>query len=261
MNIIQKAEVHFHQQEQLSVYLESNSTDEFEKVGEIGLLTMFALRQLSNLGTSEEAAKLAKFLCAAGELVAAFASGESPGGFELIPYPGHEGRKRFYATVELHTDQIRFDMKPEGFDLLGTGLGYYAPIAVLGMFQHLARRRVTDEEYLRQLAAAVCLCGGAHMRGEVGLTNQLQLGRSFIVTTCGALLYSGSGELNTSAREQADANTCPKHNAAQPDVFRTAEREACPTKLVPISRGTTARCMTVWGGNSTITWAEAMERM
>ena len=165
MNIVEKSEVHFHEQERLSVYLESNSSCELEKVGEIGLLTMFALRMLSNLGKSQEADGLAQALCRAEDIVPLFATGQATGGFELIPYPGYEGRKRFYATFLLRDDELRLDMTPKGFGLLGTGLRYYAPVAVLGMLRHLAMKRATDGAYLQRLATAASFCG-THTRGE-----------------------------------------------------------------------------------------------
>ena len=86
---VNSAEVHFHQQEQLSVYLESNVNEEQEKIGEIGLFPFFSLRMLANFGVNDTSDSLATLLVNAPEAVPLFASGRTTGGFDLIAYPGH----------------------------------------------------------------------------------------------------------------------------------------------------------------------------
>lgn len=98
MNIHLMGEVHFHQQEQLSVFTESNSSGDIEKFGEIGLASMFALRLMSNLDVCETTDSMAQFLICADASVVAFAAGKATGGFELLPYPGHGGRKQFILS-------------------------------------------------------------------------------------------------------------------------------------------------------------------
>jgi hypothetical protein len=229
MNIVEKAELHFHKQDQLSVYLESNSSNELEKVGEIGLLTMFALRILSNLGQSQEADSVARFLFRFEECGIVAETGGPTGGLELIGYPGYEGRYRFYGSFELRDQEIRFDMEPKGFGVLGTGLGYYAPMAVLGLCRHLATKRSSDGDYLRRLRVATCACGVAHIRREIGLANQVQLGGRVIMSTCGDLLFPNTQEKN--ARLQPTADSSPQEQTVASEAKRVKVDETLPDTI------------------------------
>lgn len=188
MYIVGMAEIHFHKQEQLSVFLESNSSGDFEKAAEIGLLTMVVLRTLNMLAGCPEADNLARILNGAREVVGAFAARQATGGFELIPYPGFEGRKRFYPKLELHDNLIQFEFRPTGFDERGTGLNYYAPIAVLGLLRELAIKRANDRDYLARLVVAAVFGSNAHTHHHIDSDNEVELGVSGVMASCGELL-------------------------------------------------------------------------
>lgn len=185
MNIFEQAEIHFHQQEQLSVFLESNSSDDIQKAGEIGLLTMFALRMMFNMDVCETTDNLAKFLIGAETAVPAFASGAATGGFQLVPYPGHAGRKQFILKFHLTGGQLKFDLDYKGFGWFATGMGYYGPIAVIGTLRQLAIKRADDPVFLERLAGAAVLCGQAQLGRKISMQNQSQLGFTFLTAVGG----------------------------------------------------------------------------
>jgi hypothetical protein len=124
------AEIHFHQQEQASVYMESTGSGNCEIVSEIGLLTVLAIRVFSNLGDDACSSKLAEFLLFLSESLASTA-GTDLGLIEVIPYPGYQGRMLFVATMELTDDTFKGNVTSTGFDTVMTGYSYYGPISVL----------------------------------------------------------------------------------------------------------------------------------
>jgi hypothetical protein len=184
MNIFVQAEVHFHQQEQLSVYLESNSCDDAERLGEIGLFTLLALRMMSNLDVCNETDMMAQFLMVAGKVIVPIATGQATGGFQLVPYPGYGGRKQFISKLHLTDEQTRFDLDVNGFDAMATGVAYYGPMAVQGVLRHLAIKRAHDAPFLERLGAAAALCGQAQLERRITLENRTQLGFVLLMATC-----------------------------------------------------------------------------
>ena len=50
MDILQKAEIHFYGRGKVSLYLQSNSSDQGGKFGEIALAAFHSVRMMSNLG-------------------------------------------------------------------------------------------------------------------------------------------------------------------------------------------------------------------
>ena len=110
MNIRNSAEIHFHQQEQASVYLETTASGLEQEFGEIALMTCFSIRILSNLGVNDTSDTLARYLADSSQGVKEFASGSSTGGFELINYPGYKGRKQFILNMVMNNSQFKFDL-------------------------------------------------------------------------------------------------------------------------------------------------------
>ena len=52
---------------------------------------------------------------------------ELPDTAKLIEYPGHPGEKRFIGRLKITDKNLQFHMDLQGFDMLGSGLGYYSP--------------------------------------------------------------------------------------------------------------------------------------
>jgi len=180
MELVQQAEVNFHEQEQLSVFLESNSTGALERASEIGLFTMFSLRMLSNLDVCEASDNLARFLLIVPATIKQIATGEATGGFQLVPFPGYAGHKQFVLRFHLTDARLKFDLAANGFGPLAEGVGYYGPVAVLGVLRELAIKRREDRSFLEHVASAAALTGRAHLERRITLTNQSELGSTFL---------------------------------------------------------------------------------
>lgn len=146
MNTRLLCEIHFHEQEKASVYLESNCSGNAEKLGEIGLFVGFAMRMMSNLGNSELSRRLAVTLSALPEASAELAE-RDPGDVAVVDYPGYAGRKRFHSDFLLSDEKVRLIVKPKGFGFFARGAGYYAPVAALVLARYLAKKRRDDAEY------------------------------------------------------------------------------------------------------------------
>jgi hypothetical protein len=63
-------------------------------------------------------------------------------------------------------------------------MGYYGPIAVIGLLRQLAVKRADDHQFLERLASAAVLCGQAQLGRKISLTNQSQLGFNFLTAAC-----------------------------------------------------------------------------
>jgi hypothetical protein len=184
MNIAQNIEIHFHQQNQVSIFHEINVSGDDEKTGEIAGLTLFALRMMSNLGANDTSDSLGSILAGAAEIVPEFAARAATESFQLIQYPGYQGRKRFLATLRMTDDSTRFDMKAKGFGWLATGVGYYGPVSVVALLRYLAENHSNDTDFLQAVVVAAEMCGHLQLRRQISLTNQLQLALMTIATAC-----------------------------------------------------------------------------
>jgi hypothetical protein len=188
VEIAANVEIHFHQQEQASVFLETNSSGDAQRLGEIGLLSMFSLRMLGNLGENSVSDSLAMLLTHADEAILQAAYSPGKGAVQIITYPGVRGRKEFSAWVRLRSDAIGFDMSYKGFGWLGIGLGYYAPTAVAVLLRYLAEKRADDAQFLASLGATAVACGNLQASRRITLTNQAQLCMWAMAKTCGHYL-------------------------------------------------------------------------
>jgi hypothetical protein len=183
--IIQIAEIHFHEQEKASVFIESNCSGDAEKLAEIMFLMFYAVRQMSNLDVNEMSDSLAGGLLKnLGAYIEDFASGKQTGGLQLVPYPGYAGRKRFLAKLEVDETKVFFDLKAEGFDVLAQGVGYYVPTSVLALIRHFAMRRKGDRNYLGKLCAGAGMCGDMHLHRHITLANHAELVLPLVPFVC-----------------------------------------------------------------------------
>ena len=174
------AQIHFHTQHEASVLFESNvSGTNVELVGEIHLLVLFAIRQMSNLDT--DASSLARMLATADTAIDSLASGREVGGVRLIRYPGTPGIRQFLARFQFSPDGgASFDAQSNGFGGLAQDLGYYSPAAVTLLLRFFAARRANSPAYLRSLAQAAVACGAAQLGGAISRTNHLPLSLSIM---------------------------------------------------------------------------------
>lgn len=176
MNLQANSEIHFHEQEVLSVFSECFCVGNEEKLAEVALGVFFALRNLGNLAGDQSASRLGQILIDAPNFVPQFATQKANGGFRLIDYPGHPGRKSFSCSLQMSENGVRFAMTPRGFGWLATGINFYAPIAVLGYLRSTAIKRSDDAPYQSVLAKAFQICGQLQLANRIGLSNQNELG-------------------------------------------------------------------------------------
>lgn len=138
MNFGTHVEINFHQQSQVSVFLEVPASSSLAVFSEATLIAALAIRVLSNMGKSEYSDSLARVLCSADELIPAIFGGESP--TELIGYPGHPGRIVFAAHAQWVNGSFKTNVTSSGFDWSNTGYGQYGPTSVVAFMQYLVRK-------------------------------------------------------------------------------------------------------------------------
>ena len=171
-----RLEIWFPQQDEVSVFLESAVVDpDEERFFETHLFTLFAARQLGNLGGSDPGALLlAEALTTLGEGAVRASVQERLGDVRLVPAAPSSGRKGFTAELQPGKRSL-FKLKPHGFGLMGRGVGYYAPISVLALLASLLDRRSADEEYQGALGRAATYVGAAAHQGMLGITSQAEI--------------------------------------------------------------------------------------
>ena len=133
------AEVHFHEQEVVSIFHETNVADIEEQFAELVFAGAFAIRSMSNLGTHAVTDALGYQLQMVGQLIV-----ETPDDLlapkpRIVPYPGYTGRKRFISKLRLTASQMQLDYSAKGFGWLATGVGYYCRASAHSGQNRLAR--------------------------------------------------------------------------------------------------------------------------
>jgi len=188
MNIEVGAEIHFHQQDEASVFLESDAGGNEGKFGEVLLFCCLAIRQMVNFGKDPAAFAIARLLEYASSALNKLADHQSPDEAKLVEYKGSPGRKRFMARVTCTDDKLGFVLKPKGFGLLGRGLGYYGPNSVTLILKYLARKRNSDDDFINRLAAAAAMCAQVYRQGQVSPATQPQIAMMVAATAAGDYL-------------------------------------------------------------------------
>ncbi len=227
LDLVCQAEIHFHQQEELSVFLESNCFGPHEKAAQIGLFSMFALRTMGNFGISQPGDHIGSFLANGGEIVPALAAGKATGGFRLVSYPGYVGRKQFVVNFRWRDQSSEDSINTKGFGWFATGMGYYGPIAVFGLLRYLAVKEREDECFIKNLAAAATACGNAQMRRKIELSSLGVLGRSIIRNSCADYLNAESKDSPGEGKEYRVGDQPRRVDLSTietPEVRRAAEQ-------------------------------------
>ncbi|MEX0716735.1 MAG: hypothetical protein WD066_09115 [Planctomycetaceae bacterium] len=179
------AEIHFHEQELVSIFHETNVADKEEEFAELVFAAAFAIRSMSNLGSSPVTDSLGDCLALTARMLV-----DSPDELlipkpKIISYPGHAGRKRFISCLRLSSSQLRLDYSAKGFSWLATGVGYYCPASVQCLFRYFARRRRDDATYSLALAKVSAGCAELQFAKQIQVTNHPQLVMMLVVTCMG----------------------------------------------------------------------------
>ncbi|MDP8929963.1 MAG: hypothetical protein M3O70_15695, partial [Actinomycetota bacterium] len=174
MNMAANVEIHFHQQDQVSVFLETNVRELKEAYLETLVFCLFSSRELANLGRGEAARNTALVLQGMRGNLIPFLDHHHD--VRIVQYQGARGRKRFEARLRLD-DLIRFNLNLRGFGLLGTGLNYYGFAAVFSLLRFLAMKRRHDEGFIERLEEAAANVGDQWLAsGGIGVTESHEVG-------------------------------------------------------------------------------------
>ena len=174
-DIAMDLEIHFHQQDEASVYLESNTSGKEGKFGEILMFCYFTLRSMANLGRHPITSSLATLLFQIGDHLIELPDHYSPDDAKLVDYKGNPGRKRFIAGLRYANEKVNFEFKPKGFGLLARGMGYYAPNSVIILLRYLVEKRIDDKDFISNLSQAAKKCGEAYISGDLSPRTQHQI--------------------------------------------------------------------------------------
>lgn len=156
--------------------------------GSLLMFTNYATRTISNLGKSETADILVRSL-ASIDLVA-IAETDTVGGVRLScsEKPPKKYEKSFTsrldASVSRGVPNIKFDYKYSGFGWLGRGLGFYAPLSVLGLVWDNAKRIGSVPGAAAAWAEAASGIAKVYAIGQIGVANQRELAL-VLAATCG----------------------------------------------------------------------------
>ena len=93
-------EIHFHEQEEASVFLEADANGESCNFAEVLLFVLFAVRQFTILG-KPELPSLAAALLGVDSIIKDLAQGHELGGVRIVPYPGHRVAKVYTRGVHI----------------------------------------------------------------------------------------------------------------------------------------------------------------
>jgi hypothetical protein len=184
MNFNVRLEINFHEQDRASALFETNAIKD-ERFAELLMFCCYTVRHLYNLSCGGDpgacAKTLAKFLTQMPEAHVPLMRSELPDTASLVEYPGQRGEKRFIGRLKITDKNLQFHMDLEGFDILGSGLGYYSPNPVLLLFQYLANGHFKDKDLDALINAAVG-CGMAFQNDQISLTSQNQVALSVAAT-------------------------------------------------------------------------------
>lgn len=166
-------EIHFYQQEDAYVFIESDAPDEDARLFmELLLLASYIVRQVSNLGPGEVSQSI-------GLLVKNMGASSTPlreglarfDGNRLVPYSGARGRKRFTCQFQYTPLHIGLSLKAQGFGLLARGVGYYAQCSIVALTRFFIEKRPEANDTIDCLKLCLAMCGEFILQNQVGLNN------------------------------------------------------------------------------------------
>lgn len=173
-------EVHFYSQNVYAVFPFCAEGKEYLREGELQSLTLFVLRMLVNFGVNSTSDTLAKALLEMPKMIPLFASGKHDGDLQLVRHTGEDGRHRFRSFLNLTDGKIEYQFIPQGFGWFSTGVGYYGPMAVMGLVRFFALERSNDPIYHRSMGEICRTLGSMHLNRQLTLTGQNFLARRIV---------------------------------------------------------------------------------
>jgi len=178
-----RVEIHFHQQDEASCFMEVNAIEHAPKLMEFIFFSFFTTTQLDDLrpNDAQAASSLATALASMQLPIApvdedikpfvAFVLGTGPDTPRLVDHSGSSGIKMFGGELRIPPTDFRILRK--GFGLLGSGRMYYVRHSVLHLLKYLARRRQQDAEYLWCLANMAATIGTMYLNEKMTKDNYL----------------------------------------------------------------------------------------
>lgn len=158
--------------------------------GRLLIFTCFALRTFSNLGRCDTANNLAQCLEMTTEKhLLALASTNSFGSTKFAVKYEAPARYEKSFTCQLHASisngipNLKFEYDYSGFGLLGRGLGYYAPISVIGLLWDNANLITDLPNVAAAWAAATSGISKLYSAGKITFDNQRELSLA-VATKC-----------------------------------------------------------------------------
>ena len=155
------AEIHFHKQDEASIYFESSCIDDEEIFGEVLLFSCFCMTTLIGMRDRSVVENLLILLSSMGnrEDCLEFIDYTGKDGVEIVNYKGVPGRKQIDVKLDIGSDPIDFKTTPTGFDpVLATGIEYYFSHSLIILLKYLLKRRINDSHAFNSLTYAVSMC-------------------------------------------------------------------------------------------------------
>ncbi len=191
------ASINFYSTEETAIHMATlGSTEDVEIEVELACLSLFACRDLVNLGPGLPADSLATIMTTMlgdPDFLKEFTSHDSTEHW-LVPFRG-PSKQRF--DLSLNMEPFSFKLHIKGFGLLGRRLNWYGITAVSSFSQHLCRTR--GPQIFAPLATTVAEVGYAHQRGALRLPNQ-----QHVALTAWAMGIAEREEIDTARRLSAE---------------------------------------------------------
>ena len=167
------AAINFYSTEETAIHMATLGSTEGEEIeAELACLSLFACRDLINLGPGLPADFLANLITTRlgdPEFLEAFTSHNSTEHW-LVPFRG-PSKQRF--ELSLNMEPFSFKLHIKGFGVRGKGLNWYGVTAVTSLSQHLCRTR--GPQIFAPLAKTVAGVGYAYQSGTLRLHSQEQI--------------------------------------------------------------------------------------
>ncbi len=170
--------IDFYQQDEASLFLESNTPGDLQKYYEVLLFVGFALRQLKNLGRIQVALATANLLTIIGDEIKQLVEYSGPDFPTIVDYRGNPGRKRFLVVLDVENEKVGMSVYPKGFGILGRGINYYVPNTVLLLIRFLVNRNIDNELALKRLSLAAKMCGNLVIEKKLSTFDYMSYARA-----------------------------------------------------------------------------------
>lgn len=156
-----------------SCTIHSDKTGDDQLFDELLLWACFANHQMNNMGRRKQM----KFAATLQSLAAETLRHKLHWAAELLFVIAGLGpsKKNFVGTIQQVEGEQKFNLKMNGFGLLGRGLGYYVPQSVLSLLLHTAKQRYRNRAFVICLLEIARTCSQLVLDGRLNLRNAAQL--------------------------------------------------------------------------------------